>query len=53
MSDAPLSEAWKSLARTVPNYVRRASWEALASATAQQGGNVHHELVMEIYRVQL
>ena len=36
MADGPLTDAWKSLGR-VPNYVRQASWESLATATGQLG----------------
>ena len=39
MADDPLSGAWQALARTVPNHVRQAAWEALADESAQQGKN--------------
>jgi hypothetical protein len=47
MADDALSGAWQALARTVPNHVRHASWEALASASAQQGKNFVAYMVME------
>jgi hypothetical protein len=48
MSDDALSGAWQALGRTVPNYARHAAWEALASASAQQGKNFLDYLVMEM-----
>ena len=48
MSDDALSGAWQALGRTVPNYARRAAWEALASASAQQGKNFLDYMVMEM-----
>ena len=47
MADDALSGAWQALARTVPNHVRHAAWEALASASAQQGKNFAMQMVMK------